>query len=283
MATGKLGFTESVVESPMADNDTGCERKPGGRSDSEFEKAIRDTCLHLAELEQKKLGDLLVEYEDVFVDKSGRLGHTDVAPVHINLKPVSIPYDARAYPASPAHFKVIDDYIGTMLEQGIIEESDSMWAAPVVLVRKKDNTACCCIDYHRLNQMIIPNAYPLPRIDDLLTSLGTAKLSFASSLDLCKGFLQLELAKESRHLTAFITHRGLFSYRRLPMGLCISPTGFQRALNTILHSVMPKYCLVYMDDVIVYSSGDFDNHLEALAQGFSMFQGSRLENETIKV
>ena len=95
-----------------------------------------------------------------------------------------------------------------MQESGVIKPSTSEWAAPVVLVKKKNNTLCVCVDYFQLNTKTQRDAYPMPRIDDLIDQLGSPK--YISTLDLAKGYWQVPVAEEDQHKTAFATPFGLF-------------------------------------------------------------------------
>ena len=104
-----------------------------------------------------------------------------------------------------------------MLQQGIITESNSPWAAPVVLVKKKDGSTRLCVDYRKLNKVTIPDAYPLPRVDDTLDSLNGCKLF--STMDLASGYWQLAMAENDREKSAFATPMGLYEFTVLPMGV----------------------------------------------------------------
>ncbi len=95
-----------------------------------------------------------------------------------------------------------------MLEQGAIEPGQSPWASLVVLVRKKDGTVRFCVDYRQLNAVTRFDAYPLPRIDETIESLGGAK--YFSTLDLLSGYWQVGLTEEAKLKSAFTTRRGLF-------------------------------------------------------------------------
>lgn len=121
---------------------------------------------------------------------------------------------------------------------GIIRPWMSLWASPVVLVPK---------NYRRLNALTKKDVYPLPRIDDILDTLG--KLKYFSSLDLASGYWQVELDEESRQKSAFITHCGLYEFIRMPFGLCNAPATFQRLMQTVLSGLEWDPCFSYIDDI----------------------------------
>ncbi|CAM4850973.1 unnamed protein product, partial [Rotaria magnacalcarata] len=104
---------------------------------------------------------------------------------------------------------------------GIISPSTSPWVSPVILAPKKDGTLRFCVDYRKLNSVTIRDAYPIPRIDDTLDSLQEAK--FVSTLNLRSGYWQVEMDKNSREKTAFVTHKGLFEFNVMPFGLTNAP------------------------------------------------------------
>lgn len=151
--------------------------------------------------------------------------------------------------------------VDEMLKAGVVEPSRSPWASPIVLVKKKDGTARFCVDYRALNAVTKKDVYPLPRLDDVLDRLGGSR--YFSSLDLYRGFWQLPVAGEDREKTAFITPDGLFQFRRMPFGLSGSPASFMRMMDAVLAGLKWHVCLVYMDDVLVFSA-TFEQHLDRL-------------------
>ena len=148
-----------------------------------------------------------------------------------------------------------EECVTEMLTGGHIEPSDSPWSSPVVLVTKKDGGTGFCIDYRRLNYATTKDAYPLPRILDML-----AGKQWVSTLDLASGYWQVSLSQEARVKTAFATHSGLFQFRVMPFGLCNAPATFERLMDRVLQSLRWSRCLVYLDDIISFGS-TFDGAL----------------------
>ena len=111
-----------------------------------------------------------------------------------------------------------------MLQQGLIEKSRRPWAFPVVLVRKKNGKLRFCVNYRALNKTTKRDEYPLPRIDDMLDSLGGA--AWFTSLDLASGYWQVEMDPKDREKTAFITQFGTYQFKVMPFGLCNAPATF---------------------------------------------------------
>lgn len=131
-----------------------------------------------------------------------------------------------------------------MLEGGVIRESSSPWAAPIMLVQKKSRAWWFCMDYRKLNSITCKDAFPLPHIEDSLTSLTQAE--WFSTHDQASGYWQVD-AEDGDLLTPF----GLFE--RMPFCLCNAPTTFQRLMQWCLRDQLTESILVYLDDVIVYS------------------------------
>ncbi|KAE9169899.1 hypothetical protein PF004_g28046 [Phytophthora fragariae] len=150
-----------------------------------------------------------------------------------------------------------------MLDAGVVEEGNGSWGFPVVLVKKRDGEVCFCIDYRALNKVTQRDVYPLPRIDETLESLGGALLF--STLDLKAGYWQISVAEEDKGKTAFTTRKGLYRFVRMPFGLANAPSTFQRMMNCVLRGLSWVTCLVYLDNIIVFTEGGVERHVVELA------------------
>ncbi len=140
----------------------------------------------------------------------GRLGIND-AQVEIKLKPEVKPVSLPPFPVSPANQEVMDKQIDAWIQLGVIEPSESPWAAPAFIVYR-NGKPCMVIDYHKLNALVIPDELPLPKQDDIMQALSGSQ--WLTTLDTLSGFTQLIVQEDSREKLAFHCHRGLWQFTR---------------------------------------------------------------------
>ena len=223
--------------------------------------------------QDQKFREILTKYQDAFARTKNDLGKCSVLKHHIDTAdaaPVRQPLRR-----TPQAFEGEEEkYIKDQLESGTIYPSKSDWASPLVMVRKRDGEVRVCIDYRKLNERTVKDAYPLPRIDMCIDCLSSAKVF--STIDLQSAYMQLELAEEDRHKSAFITKYGLFEYAVLPFGVCNGPSTFQRCIELIFRGLQWEILLVYLDDIIVISE-DVDQHLERLETVFKRLYEANLK------
>ncbi|XP_029920671.1 uncharacterized protein LOC115368614 [Myripristis murdjan] len=218
----------------------------------------------LSEKQLEELRTLLLKWKKVFALHDEDFGRTDLVHHRIHTGDAP-PVRERYRPLPPAMYKEMKSLLAGMLEKGVIRESCSPWAAPIVLVRKKDGSWRFCVDYRKLNAVTHKDAFPLPRIEETLTSLTRAE--WFSTLDLASGYWQVEMDPQDREKTAFTTPLGLFEFERMPFGLCNAPATFQRLMQQCLNGQLSESVLVYLDDIIIYSP-DFSSHLQHLDEVF---------------
>ena len=160
-------------------------------------------------------------------------------------------------------------HLDGLLDIGVIQPSNSEWASPPVLIRKKDGKVRWCIDYRALNNVTTKDAFPLPNISECLDILGNTM--YFSTLDMSSGYYQIAIDEEDRAKTAFLTKYGLYEHCRMPFGLCNAPATFQRAMTLILKGLTWKEVLAYLDDIMILGCS-FDDHLENIIQVLERFR-----------
>ncbi len=197
---------------------------------------------HLSPSQLTDVARLQKDFADVFLPRPGR---TNLIQHHIETEP-GVVVRSRPYRLPEQKKKVVQSELEAMLEMGVIEESHSDWASPIVLVPKTDGSVRFCMDYRKVNAVSKFDAYPMPRVDELLDRLGTAR--FYSTLDLTKGYWQIPLSPLSKEKSAFTTPFGLHQFITLPFGLFGAPATFQRLMDKILRP-HTAYAAAYLDDI----------------------------------
>lgn len=238
---------------------------------------IVSTITHLSNSEKELLFVLLMEYADVFSFHSD-LGRTNLTKHHIDTGD-SQPIHQLPRRVSPARRQEVRQLLNEMLKNDIIQPSNSPWSSPIILVRKRDGSTRFCIDYRKVNSVTRKDAYPLPRVDDILDTLGGSK--WFSTLDLKSGYWQVEVDSSSREKTAFTTSEGLYEFKVMPFGLCNAPATFQRLMNRVLCDVNWVECLVYIDDTVVIGR-TFEQHLSNLGTVLSRLRQAGLKLQPAK-
>ena len=232
-----------------------------------------DARAHLNEAQMGKVRALLRKHADAFAAPDGKLGSTNLVKHSIDTgdaRPIRTPYR----PPTFARRAIIDENLDKMLENGIIELSNSPWSSPVVLANKKDGGTRFCVDLRRLNETTRKDAYPLPNIQDCLSSLAGTR--WFSTLDLASGYWQVDMNEPDKEKTAFATHRGLFQFRKMAFGLTNAPATFMRLMERVLQGLNWEQCLVYLDDIIVFGE-NFDQCQERLNNVIQRIQEAGLK------
>ena len=219
----------------------------------------------LTEGEHAKLIKLIGENLDVFAWEDDDLGLCKLMKHRISViddSPVSQPY--RRIP--PVQLQEVKQHLENLLAKDIITPSESPYAAPIVVVKKKNGDLRLCCDFRGINAVTRRDAYPLPRMEECIDALAGATVF--STLDLAAGYHQTEVHPEDRHKTAFTTPFGLFEWKRLPFGLCNAPAQFSRVMQQVMNDHLFKILVLYLDDLLIYAT-DFDTHLENLQKVFT--------------
>ena len=219
---------------------------------------------NLTQAEKEQVQDLLLNNKDVFSKDPQDLGFTQTVEHEIPLVesvPFRMPY--RRIPAG--QFQEVRQHLDDLKQSGVIQPSQSPYASPIVIVRKKDGKIRLCVDYRQLNSRTVRDAYPLPRIDEALDALGKAK--YFSCLDLTSGYHQVKMAAKDQQKTAFTSPMGLYEFTRMPFGLVNAPATFQRLMATVFGDMNFESLLIYLDDIIIFSS-TIEEHVERLRKVF---------------
>lgn len=196
------------------------------------------------------LAKIISNYQDAF-SINGSLGLTNLMKHDIELLPEAKPVVERLRRRPKLHKDETSKQIKNMLEQGVIESSESPWASAYVVVKKKTGDYRICIDFRKLNDATKKSSYPLPNIEDCLEPLSGNNLF--TQLDLCSGFWQIGLTDRARELTSFRTEEGQFQFLRMPFGLTNAPASFQRLMNILFTNLKGPNVQVFIDDVCLAS------------------------------
>lgn len=231
----------------------------------ELEDMIKEAKAMLTKVQWESLRDLVYRYSHIFALKDQPLGQTNVVLHDIDTgdsRPIKC--RARRTPIGIRDEALKEEK--KMLEMGVIEPSDSPWASPVVLVRKKDHSLRYCIDYRKLNEVTKRDSYPLPNMQDCLESLAGTKCF--STMDLSSGYWQVGLSEDAQDKSSFYGVRGgLWKFKVMPFGLTNAPATFERLMERVLGQLQWQICLCYIDDVLVFSK-TVEQHLANLEAVF---------------
>ena len=215
------------------------------------------------------LHDYMSQHPELYVEEHGAavrrrtFGGEEV--VHRIITTADAPAPCRqTYRLSPSELKELKKQLDDLLEKGLIRPSSSAYGAPVLFAPKADGTLRLVLDYRDLNALTVKDRYPLPRDSDLFDQLTGSKVM--SSLDLLQGFWQTLVSPEDVHKTAIRTPLGAFEFLVMPMGLCNAPATFQRMMENVLRPFLTKFCMVYQDDLIIFSKSveEHKRHLKAI-------------------
>ena len=217
--------------------------------------------------------EVLRSFQSIISRTKTDFGRTKIVP-HTVPTGDARPECQRAYRTSPAMRQEIRKQVDSLLEAGVIEESYSPWAAPVVMVKKKNGTYRLCLDYRRLNAVTLKDAHPIPRVDDILDSLAGNK--YFSTIDLASGYWQVEMDEADKEKTAFTTGDSLYQFKVMPMGLKNAPSTFSRLMQIVLHGILGSKVLVYLDDIIVFGA-TFQEKLDNLRTVFQRLKDAGLK------
>lgn len=227
-------------------------------------RSVEDGCLSVSSAAeaQRLATELVSQFADVFEEPKGLPPDRGGLNHKIVTVPGASPSSKAPYRLSDAEYRELHAQLTKLLELGHIRPSCSPYGAPVMFVKKKPDAQGkvnlrLVTDFRGLNQITVKDAFPLPTVSELLDRIGKAQVF--SKLDLAAGFNQQRIEESSIHKTAFRTRYGHYEYVVVPFGLCNAPSSFQRLLAHCLQPLGPDFCMVYIDDILVFSK-DIKSH-----------------------
>lgn len=224
------------------------------------------------ESQKQQLMEVLSRFKHCFAKSLKELGCTDMVEMNLELNSKR-PIVYRPYRLSHKEREQVREMVGEMLDAGIVRESISEYASPIILVRKKDGKQRLCIDYRLLNSITVKERYPMPIIEDEIARLSGQ--AYFITLDLASGYYQVPISENSKPLTSFVTPDGQYEFNRMPFGLANAPAVFQRLMNRVLGSARFSEATAYIDDVLIYGKS-VDECLERLERVMRLIEQANL-------
>ena len=182
---------------------------------------------------------------------------------------ISLEKDAKSifdliYNLSENELKVLKKYLEDKLFKGLIHPSISSFDSPVLFVKKSDGNLRLCVDYRALNRMTIKNRYSIPLITEIMDRIRNAK-EF-TRVDIRDIFHRICIAEGDEYKTAFRIRYDHFEYLIMPFDLCNAPAIFQSYINDVLREFLDEFCVVYLDDVLIYTDDTHEEHVQHVRQ-----------------
>ena len=167
---------------------------------------------------KERITTKLSSFSHVFAQQDLDFGHATKIQHHIKLKDET-PIKQRLRPIHPWDFEAVKKHLQTLVDAGVIRESESPFSSPIVVVRKKNGDVRLCVDYRKLNQQTIKDSYALPNLEESFSALAGSK--WFSVMDLKSGYYQIEMNESDKHKTAFVCPFGFWEFNRMPQGVTI--------------------------------------------------------------
>ena len=251
----------------------GNEKQPIKLQNSQILNDLGTKLSHLPSVQRKELAEVITQYREVFPDvpsKTNLIEHD----VYVG---DSAPIKQHPYRVSPMKKELLDKEVQYMLQNDIIEESQSNWSSPCILVPKHDGGFRFCTDFRKVNDKTKSDSFPIPRIADCIDQIGNAK--FVSTFDMLKGYWQVPLTQRAREISAFVTPSGLYQYKVMPFGMKNAPATFQRMVNKLVRDI--DGCEGYIDDVVIFSD-NWSDHIRQIERFFQIMREAKLTINLMK-
>ena len=267
---GQVAEKEEDTESEVR---LGNDQQPIKLQNSQILNDLGTKLSHLPLVQRKELAEVITQYREVFPDvpsKTNLIEHdVDVGD--------SAPIKQHPYRVSPMKKELLDKEVQYMLQNDIIEESQSNWSSPCILVPKHDGGFRFCTDFRKVNDKTKSDSFPIPRIADCIDQIGNAK--FVSTFDMLKGYWQVPLTQRAREISAFVTPSGLYQYKVMPFGMKNAPATFQRMVNKLVRDI--DGCEGYIDDVVIFSD-NWSDHIRQIERFFQIMREAKLTINLMK-
>ena len=229
---------------------------------------------HLTDNQLSDLSELFKKFPNVIRDFPGLC---TVMKHDVVLKEGTTPIKQSPYRITPQKRSRMKDAVQYLLDNGLAEPCFSPWSSPCLLAPKPDGSDRLCTDYRKVNQVTVVDSYPLPRLDDLVDSVGSAQ--FVTKIDLQKGYYQILLTPNASEISAFVTPDGLYKYLRMPFGMRNAPSTFQRIINYVIADL--DGVRAYLDDLLI-PTDTWEEHLVKLYALFSRLSDAGLTINLMK-
>ena len=267
---GQVAEKEEDTESEVR---LGNDQQPIKLQNSQILNDLGTKLSHLPLVQRKELAEVITQYREVFPDvpsKTNLIEHdVDVGD--------SAPIKQHPYRVSPMKKELLDKEVQYMLKNDIIEESQSNWSSPCILVPKHDGGFRFCTDFRKVNDKTKSDSFPIPRIADCIDQIGNAK--FVSTFDMLKGYWQVPLTQRACEISAFVTPSGLYQYKVMPFGMKNAPATFQRMVNKLVRDI--DGCEGYIDDVVIFSD-NWSDHICQIERFFQIMREAKLTINLMK-
>lgn len=225
-----------------------------------------------------KMIKLVRRFWKTFGEPNLTTGLTELAEFKIRLKPNTVPHRAKLRPLNPDQLDSLEAQLEIWLGEDVIEEVESPWCSALVAAAKKHAIGPVrhrwAVDYRILNEATISDSYPLPSIAQNLERLAGSRVF--SALDTAAAYNVIPVSKESRPLLAFITPRGIFTFKRMPFGPKNSASCYARFIESLLRKLNSNHCQAYLDDVIIYT-GDVEEHLREMEAVLALHEEANIK------
>ena len=228
---------------------------------------------HVPLVQRKELAEVITQYKEVFPDVPSK---TNLIEHDVDVGDSAL-IKQHPYRVSPMKKELLDKEVQYMLKNDIIEESQSNWSSPCILVPKHDGGFRFCTDFRKVNDKTKSDSFPIPRIADCIDQIGNEK--FVSTFDMLKGYWQVPLTQRAREISAFVTPSGLYQYKVMPFGMKNAPATFQRMVNKLVRDI--DGCEGYIDDVVIFSD-NWSDHIRQIERFFQIMREAKLTINLMK-